>query len=98
MFMGFVTNIAMYLFIPLPIVALIAVFTRRKELIAGTILGIAVFLWFWGVLFVPRLNVTQDGYPHHSLTVMTYNVLGLHDFTDPIINVIREVDADIVCL
>ena len=97
-FMGFLTNIAVYLFIPVPIVALTAVFTRRKDLMAGTVLGLAVFLWFWGALFVPRLNVPQSDNPSQTLTVMTYNVLGLHDFAEPIIDVIREVDADIVCL
>jgi vancomycin resistance protein VanJ len=97
-YLGLVNNFAVYLFFPLPIIATIALITWRKELIGGTLLGIAVFLWFWGALFLPRLNVPKGGNPHPPLTVMTYNVLGSHGFSDPVLNVIRHENADVVFL
>jgi vancomycin resistance protein VanJ len=97
-FMGLVNNFAVYLFSPLPLIALIAGLTRRRELIGGTIFLVMVFFWFWGTLFLPRLSVPQGGNPHPPLTVMTYNILGSHGFSDPVINVIRSQDADLVFL
>jgi endonuclease/exonuclease/phosphatase (EEP) superfamily protein YafD len=97
-YLGLVNNFAVYLFFPLPIIAIVAFITRRKELIGGTLLGAAVFLWFWGALFMPRLSVPQRGNPHPPLTVMTYNILGSHGFSDPVIDVIRNENADIVLL
>ncbi len=96
--LGLVNNIAVCLFFPLPIIVAIAIISRRKELTYGAILGSVFFLWFWGALFMPRLTVPKGGNPRPPLMVMTYNVLGMHEFTDPIIDVIRTVDADVVFL
>jgi len=97
-YLGLMNNLAVYLFFPLPLIGLVVVFTRRKELIWGTILGTAVFTWFWGGLFMPRLKIPKEGNPHHVLTVMTYNVLGMHGFIDPAIEVIRSENADVIFL
>jgi endonuclease/exonuclease/phosphatase (EEP) superfamily protein YafD len=67
-------------------------------LIGGTFLGAVVFLWFWGSFFLPRINTPEAGNPHPPLTVMTYNILGSHGFSDPVIEVIRSEKADIVFL
>jgi vancomycin resistance protein VanJ len=96
--LGLLNNFAVYLFFPLPLIALIAGITRRRELIGGTLFGVAAFLWFWGALFMPRWNIPQGGNPHPSLTVMTYNVLGSHGLKDPVLEVIRSENADIVFL
>lgn len=97
-YLGLVNNLAVYLFFPLPLIGLIAIFTRRKELIGSTFLGVAVFVWFWGGLFMPRSNQLKEGNSDAELTVMTYNVLGLHGFIDPAIEVIRKQNADVVFL
>jgi endonuclease/exonuclease/phosphatase (EEP) superfamily protein YafD len=97
-YLGLMNNFAVSLFFPLPVMALIAIFTRRKELIGGTLLGAAVFVWFWGTLFIPRSNLPKGGNPHPALVVMTYNVLGMHGFIDPAIEVIRQENADLVFL
>lgn len=96
--LGLANNFAVYLFFPLPLIALIAGITRRWELIGGTILGAMGFLCFWGSLFLPRLNTPKEGNSHPSLTVMTYNILGSHGFSDPVIKVIRDQDVDIAIL
>jgi len=98
-YLGFVNILAVYFFFPLPLIALVAVFTRRRDVIIGTILGVAVFLFFWGPLFISLpVALPKSSNPDPTLTVMTFNVLGLQPFTKPMIDVVREVDADIVFL
>jgi endonuclease/exonuclease/phosphatase (EEP) superfamily protein YafD len=97
-YLDIVNNLAVYLFFPLPLIALITGITRRRELIGGTILAFIAFIGYWGNLFIPSLNPPRGGNPHAPLTVMTYNVLGLHDYVNPVIDVIRTEDADVVCL
>ena len=97
-YLGLMNNLAVYLFFPLPLIGLIAISTRRKELVGGSILGIVVFVWFWGGLFMLNFNQPKEGNPHAELTVMTYNVLGLHGFIDPAIEVIRKQNADVIFL
>lgn len=98
-YLALTNSLAVYFFTPLPAATLVAALTRRRDLLGGVILGAGAFLWLWGPLFMPRLDPpAKSGNPHPPLTVMTYNVLGPHDFSDPIIEVIRAVDADVVCL
>lgn len=90
-------SLAVYLFLPLPLVLPIALLVRRRELWAGLGAGAAIFLWLWGGYFIPRtLPAHAAGAP--SLTVMTYNALGLHARIEPVLDVIRAENADVVCL
>ncbi len=89
-------NVVVYFFLPLPLVLLAAVFTRRWELWAGTLLGAVTFAWLWGGLFLPAPPRATAG--RETLTVMTYNVLGLHDFSAPVIETIRQENADVVLI
>jgi endonuclease/exonuclease/phosphatase (EEP) superfamily protein YafD len=86
--------LAVYLFLPVPLVILVAVFLRRARLLIISGLAVVAFLWLWGNLFWPK------PVPAHAsdglLSVMTYNVLGRHENTDPQIEVIRLEDAGIV--
>lgn len=94
-----VNMLAVYLFFPLPLVILAAVFLRNRGVWLGSVLGAAAFLWFWGGLFLPRLaRTSRVPRAHRMLSVMTYNVLGVHDFTIPTIDTIRSEDPDIVLL
>jgi endonuclease/exonuclease/phosphatase (EEP) superfamily protein YafD len=96
-YLGIFNSLAVYLFIPLPFAAVLGLWTHRRDVIIGTILGTAVFLWLWGPFFMPHLDPpSKGGNPHPPLTVMTYNVLGMHAYTDPVVEVIRQVDADVV--
>lgn len=96
-YLGILNSLAVYIFTPIPLIAFITIWTRRRVELTGTILGAATFIWFWGPLFIPPLtpqSPTSNTQP--TLTVMTYNVLGLHKHTDPVIEVIHQVDADVV--
>jgi endonuclease/exonuclease/phosphatase (EEP) superfamily protein YafD len=94
-----VNMLAVYLFYPLPLVIVAALLLRNKGLWTGSVLAVAVFLWFWGGLFLPKLARHSDNPgTAKTLVVMTYNVLGVHDFTSPVIDVIRSEDPDILLL
>jgi endonuclease/exonuclease/phosphatase (EEP) superfamily protein YafD len=95
---GLFTSVAVYLFFPLPIVGLIALFFRRREGWLFTALGLIIFTWLWGTLFIPRGTPLAGANPHTSLGVLTYNVLGMHTSAAPVIDVISEEDADVVFL
>jgi vancomycin resistance protein VanJ len=95
-YISLVNSLAVYLFFPLPLVFLIALFVRRAEIWTGVILGSAVFLWFWGGLFIPQPRHAQAG--GETLSVMTFNVLGKQDHTSQPIAAIRAENADVVFL
>lgn len=99
-YLSLVNMLAVYLFLPLPVILIVAIFIRRWEVWIGTIVGIAVFLWFWGDLFLPNLlpDPGNGSSNQETFTVMTYNVLGKHDFTGPLIETIQVEDADIVLI
>jgi endonuclease/exonuclease/phosphatase (EEP) superfamily protein YafD len=94
-----VNMLAVYLFYPLPLVIVAAIFLWNKAVWTGTVGAAAAFLWFWGGLFLPKLvsNSPNPG-TAQTLVVMTYNVLGVHDFTTPVIDTIRNENPDIVLL
>ncbi len=92
-YLALINIFAQYFFIPLPLAGWIALRTRRKELITGTLLGIFIFSTLWGRYFVPKIRPTQ---PAPTLRVMTYNVLGIHDFTTPLVEVVRASNADVI--
>src|SRR5687767_3746610 len=69
----FVVNaVAVYLFVPVPLVFVVAWFSRRKSLLLGGLLAVTVWVYLWGALFLPRPDGTLEG---PSLTVMTFNTL-----------------------
>ncbi len=87
---------AIYLFAPLPLAFLVAWWTRRRELWIGCaivlLLGVAIFTPF----YLPHAqNVAVSG---PTLTVMTFNVLGYNTNPGPILDAIREADADLVAI
>lgn len=89
-------NVVVYFFLPLPLVLMGAASTRRWELWAGGLLGVVAFIWLWGGNFLPQPTPRNSG--DEGLTVMTYNVLGLHDFNTPVIETIRHENPDVVFL
>lgn len=94
--LSLVNMLAVYLFTPLPLVALVAIALRRAEVWAGVILGAAAFAVLWGGLFLPKSPGVRAG--AGSLRVMTFNVLGWHNQTAPQIAAIRAQNADLVLL
>lgn len=88
--------IAHFFFLPLPIAAPVAIFTRRRELWLGLGLSMLIFGILWGRLFLPK-NTNSD-YAQPKLVVMTYNVFADNANVEPQIALIRQVDADVVFL
>ncbi len=93
-YLGHVNNMAFILFLPLPLVMAVAVYVHRRDVWVCVGLGAAAFIWLWGGLFLPRVFPPKTEAP--TLTVMTYNVLGLHEYSGAILEVIRHEDADVV--
>lgn len=89
-------TLAVYLFAPLPLVTLAAATTRRRELWIGIAITSLAFIWLWGGLFLPPPQRATAG--GETLTVMTYNVLGWHTYSEPVIETIRQESADLVLI
>lgn len=91
-----VNYIVQYLFVPLILVLPIAIIYKSRWLGIGFIVGAFVFIWFWGELFIPRIDLKSATGP--TLSVMTYNVLAWHEQYDPILETIRTENPDILLL
>lgn len=89
-------NLAVYLFIPLPLGILTAWWLKRRELGLASGVAALIFSVLWGHLFLPSLHPEPAGRP--ALTVMTYNVLGRQTRNGPQIAVIEAMDADLIFL
>jgi endonuclease/exonuclease/phosphatase (EEP) superfamily protein YafD len=96
-YVGLINSIAVYLFLPLPAAVLMAITTRRKDLIVGSLLGTITFLWLWGSLFIPHVRIEpQNRRVETNLKVMTYNVLGKQDNPSQAVEVIQKAGTDLV--
>jgi endonuclease/exonuclease/phosphatase (EEP) superfamily protein YafD len=93
---AFFSEIALYLFFPLPLVVASAFALRRREIWFGLVACVLIFLWFWGPLFMPSMS--QEIESEGKLRVMTYNPLGFISDVGRAIRVIKAVDADIVLI
>jgi endonuclease/exonuclease/phosphatase (EEP) superfamily protein YafD len=89
-------SFAELLFYPLPFVLLIALFTRRRETWVGALVTLALFVYFYGDLFIPK--PTPVSASSETLTVMTYNMLGFTDNPDAVIANLRASNADIIAI
>lgn len=95
-YLGLINLVAVYLFFPLPVVLLTALVCRSRGLGVAFLIGGLAFLWLWGGLFLPRSPRAQAG--GSQLTVMTFNVLATHCYTQPILDTIRAEDPDVVLI
>ncbi len=95
-YLALINTLAVYLFTPLPVVMVLAPLLKRREIWVGAAGGLVVFAFLWGGLFFPPRVQSPSGEP--VLRVMTFNVLGRHDQTQAIIDVINQADPDIVFL
>jgi endonuclease/exonuclease/phosphatase (EEP) superfamily protein YafD len=92
----FVINaLALHLFAPLVPLALGALVVRQRALWAGLVAGVALCLFLYGGLWLPRQAPKVDG---PVLTVMTYNVLGFNRCPKCVVATIRQSGADLVTL
>lgn len=85
---------ALYLFLPLPAIFALAFVTRQRETWIGALFTLALAVFLYGDLFVPKIAPTHP--PRETLTVMTYNMLASNSETRSIIRTIRLANADVV--
>ena len=94
-FLGLANAVSIYFFLPLPLIALIALFYRQRLLWWPVILGVLIFAWLWGPLFARETMPQADG---QHLRVMSFNILGRAGSHLPIIDSILAEDADVLLL
>jgi vancomycin resistance protein VanJ len=92
---GLLNYLAIYLFIPLPILLAIALWQRWRRLVVGLCIPLLAFYIFYGMLFLPSAP-TQVGSPGQPLTVMTFNLRLGNQSEQPIAQIIRAANPDIV--
>ncbi len=95
-YLALFNQVAHFLFFPLVVVLPLAVWLRGQVVWGGWVVAVAVFLWYWGALFLPNLSAPPVTVPR--LRVFTYNSLGYVPDGAAAVDVIRQVDADVVCL
>ncbi|NLE77660.1 MAG: hypothetical protein GX605_13035 [Chloroflexi bacterium] len=94
--LALLNTFAVYLFAPLPLLALLAAWTRRPSLWLGVAVVAALGLVFFGRhLLPPPVSASAAG---PSLTVLTANVLATHDETAPVLAALRASGADLIAL
>ncbi len=87
---------AIYLFLPLPLAAGAAGFTRRRELWIGCGLVVMLGVGLFGPSFLPRRPASRPETP--TLTVMTYNMLGYNAHPQDVVEALLAADADLVAI
>jgi vancomycin resistance protein VanJ len=93
----FIVNaMAVYLFLPLPLVPVVAIWTRRPLLLGGFAIAALLWAYLWGPLFVNGGSVTAGQLDKSAVTVMTYNVLNFNIHNDALVDALRRSDADII--
>lgn len=94
-YLGLANSLAVYFFLPLPLVALVAWRAGSRWLRLASLAGALVFAWLWGPLFWPNSDMTVDG---PELRVMTFNVLGRAGDPQAVLAAIQAEDADLLFL
>ncbi len=91
-----VNSFALYWFLPLPAVIVIAVLIRQPLLLIGT--GMVILLWayFFGWMILPKQREPRDS--GTQLTIMTFNLLGYNEHPQQAVAALRMAEADVICL
>lgn len=85
----FLNSLAIYLFLPLPLVGALALIVRSRWLLLGSVAAVGLAALLYGGLVLPRPASAATG---PQLTVLTYN---LATSTGDDLNVLRTVPADV---
>lgn len=89
-------SFAVYLFLPLPGVVVVALLSRRPELWAASLLAVTLALYRYGRLFLPKKRQAEAG--ERKLTIMTYNLLGHNLDSEAPIAAMCGADVDVIAL
>ena len=95
-YLGLVNALALYLFVPLPVLAFISLTLKFKQLLIPIIAGLFLFAYLWGPLFI--ISESSFNEADATLRVMTFNVLGRAGSHEPILKSLREENADVIFL
>jgi endonuclease/exonuclease/phosphatase (EEP) superfamily protein YafD len=87
---------AVYLFVPLPLMALLAALARRRLAWSALLIVVMLFIRLFGGEFIPPLPVAHAGDKVPSLTVMTYNVLYTLNDAAPIARSVTQANPDLI--
>ncbi len=93
-FVSLFSMLAFYGFVPLPLVAIWALWRRQAFLLLLLMLDFGAFFALWGQAFLPKANPAIQP----QLTVLTYNVLGWNEDVAAQVETIRALAADVVFL
>ncbi len=85
-----------YLFLLLPVAFILALITRRRDLIIGFVVSLVLAGFLFGHLLMPPISSKHSS--ESQMTVMTSNVLGYNMNTEGIVKAIRESKADVVAI
>jgi endonuclease/exonuclease/phosphatase (EEP) superfamily protein YafD len=94
--LGLLNAFALYLFVPLPPLAILALLTRQRRAWLALLGAGAIFAALFGDLLVPPIAVTHAGAPRPGLTVMSYNVFYVNPDAAAIAASVREAEPDLV--
>ena len=87
---------AVYLFAPLPLIALLTMLVRRRATWVALLIVTLLFLELFGSEVTPPSPVAHAGVVGPTLTVMTYNVLFATTDATPIATSVTSADPDLV--
>ena len=90
-----VNSAAIFLFVAVPLAAIVAALQRNAVLIAGVAFAVVLFAGTWGPMLWPHSEPEPRG---PVVTVMTYNLLVSNRNSEGVVAAIREADADVVGL
>jgi vancomycin resistance protein VanJ len=88
-------SLAVYLFVPLPLLPALALLTRRCEVWVGFGVALALGVYLYGGLLLPKFPPGNSG---PTISVMTYNVMGANEQTAQVMAASRASDADVIAL
>lgn len=88
--------VAIYLFVPLVFVLLVAIVCKNRWLGVAVIFGLLALLFLWGDHFIPTNHQNPEGKP--TLRMMTYNVLAWHNQYEPILETIQFENPDVLLI
>ncbi len=94
--LALVNGFAVYLFAPLPLMALFAALVRRRTTWAALLIPVLLFFGLFGADLTPPAPVVRAGNDDLTLTVMTYNVLYTNTDAAPIVASVTAANPDLI--
>ena len=94
--LALINAFAVYLFVPLPLAALLAVIARRRAAWFALLTVAILFAALFGAELTPPSAIVRAGSEGPTLTVMTYNVLFTITDAAPIATTITNANPDLI--